>query len=101
VIAGQKFGIFRLFYCPITAAATRRASPPIDGPMISGCPILRSVRLRRLRRGPRGEQGPPVVVPQLIGSRINESYELVFSDSSKEVIPLRPAFERYHRETSE
>jgi hypothetical protein len=37
-------------------------------------------------------------VPQFIGSKINENYDLVrlLSDGSKEVMPLHPAFERYH-----
>jgi hypothetical protein len=30
-----------LVYCSIIAAATRRSPTPIDGPMTSGCPILR------------------------------------------------------------
>ena len=54
-------------------------------------------------RGPRGEKGdtgPLAVAPQLVGSRISEAYELVlvYSDNSKQIVPLRPAFERYHNE---
>jgi hypothetical protein len=54
-------------------------------------------------RGEKGEKGDPGVVPKLIGSRINENYELalVYSDNSKEIVPLRAAFERYHAEASE
>jgi len=45
--------------------------------------------------------GPPAVVPQFLGSRIDENYNLVrvLSDGTKEVMPLRPAFERYHNES--
>ena len=57
-------------------------------------------------RGPRGEKGdkgPPAVVPQLMGSRISEDDQLVlvYSDNTKEIVPLRPAFERYHAEVYE
>ena len=50
--------------------------------------------------GPKGDKGPPAMVPQLIDSRINENYELVlvYSDNSKEIVPLREAFARYHAE---
>ena len=53
-------------------------------------------------RGERGEEGPPAVMPQFLGSRINENYDLirVLSDGSKEVMPLRPAFERFLVEVS-
>jgi len=55
-------------------------------------------------RGLRGEQGPagpPAVVPTSLGAKVNEKYELVrvLSDGTKEVMPLRPAFEQYHRES--
>jgi hypothetical protein len=55
-------------------------------------------------RGPRGEKGdagPPAVVPQLIGAKVDEKYNLirVLSDGSKEVLPLRRAFEQFHQET--
>jgi hypothetical protein len=51
-------------------------------------------------RGEKGDKGPPAVVPQLIGSRISENYEivLVYSDNSKQIVPLRPAFERLYHE---
>ena len=53
-------------------------------------------------RGERGEEGPPAVVPKLVSSEIDENYNLIIvrSDDSREVIPLRPAFERYHSEVS-
>jgi hypothetical protein len=43
------------------------------------------------------------VVRQFLGARVDENYNLlrILSDGSKEIMPLRPAFERYHRETSE
>ena len=57
-------------------------------------------------RGPRGEkgdQGPPAEVPQFLGSRIDENYNLlrILSDGTKEILALRPAFEQFHRETGE
>jgi hypothetical protein len=56
-------------------------------------------------RGPRGEKGDPgpvAVVPTFLGSRIDEHYNLVriLSDGTKEIMPLRPAFERFYAETS-
>jgi hypothetical protein len=55
-------------------------------------------------RGPHGEKGdtgPPAA--QFIGAKVNEKYELVrvLSDGTKEVMPLRPAFEQFFREVSE
>jgi hypothetical protein len=57
-------------------------------------------------RGPRGLdglRGEKGIVPQLVSSEINEAYELTLTraDGSKETIPLRQAFEFYHRESSE
>jgi hypothetical protein len=53
-------------------------------------------------RGPRGEKGdtgPPAA--QFLGSRIDENYNLlrILSDGTKEILALRPAFERYHHES--
>jgi hypothetical protein len=52
--------------------------------------------------GPKGDKGPPAVVPQLVSSKIDEHYNLIIlrSDDSREIIPLREAFERYNLETS-
>jgi hypothetical protein len=54
-------------------------------------------------RGKKGDTGPPAVVPQFLGARVDENYNLlrILSDGSKEIMPLRPAFERYHCETSQ
>jgi len=51
-------------------------------------------------RGERGEEGPPAVVPKFVSSEIDENYNLIIvrSDDSREVIALRPAFERYYAE---
>jgi hypothetical protein len=40
------------------------------------------------------------VVPKFVSSEISENYDLVVlrSDGSQEVIPLRPAFERFYAE---
>jgi hypothetical protein len=53
--------------------------------------------------GPKGDQGPPAEWPQLVSSKIDENYNLTIlrSDNSLEIIPLRDAFERFYRETSE
>jgi hypothetical protein len=42
-------------------------------------------------------------VPQFLGARIDENYNLlrILSDGTKEILPLRPAFEQFHQETSE
>ena len=57
-------------------------------------------------RGPRGEKGdrgPPAEMPQFVGARIDENYNLlrILSDGTKEILPLRPVFERFHAETRE
>lgn len=51
-------------------------------------------------KGDRGERGPPSVAPRLARSYIDENYDLIllWSDESRNVIPLRAAFERYHHE---
>jgi hypothetical protein len=66
-----------------------------------GKPGRRGETGERGPRGEKGDQGPPAVVPQFLGARIDEDYNLlrVLSDGSKEVMPLRPAFERYHNES--
>jgi hypothetical protein len=48
-------------------------------------------------RGERGEEGLPAVVPKFVRSEIDENYNLIIlrSDDSREIIPLRPAFERF------
>jgi hypothetical protein len=63
----------------------------------------RGQRGERGERGPKGEQGPPAEWPQLVSSKIDEHYNLTIlrSDNSLETIPLRDAFERFYRETSE
>jgi hypothetical protein len=54
--------------------------------------------------GPRGEKGDqgPAVMPRLVSSEIDENYNLTIlrSDNSLEIIPLRPAFERFLLETN-
>jgi hypothetical protein len=57
-------------------------------------------------RGPHGEKGdkgPTAVVPQFLGAKIDENYNLirVLSDGTKEIMPLRSAFEQFYREVSE
>jgi hypothetical protein len=51
--------------------------------------------------GPRGMPGEPGA--RFVNSKIDENYNLTIlrADNSLEIIPLREAFERYHRETSE
>jgi hypothetical protein len=41
------------------------------------------------------------VVPQFPGARIDEDYNLlrILSDGTKEILLLRPAFERHHNES--
>jgi len=52
-------------------------------------------------RGEKGDTGPPAVIPQFVGASIDENYNLVrvLNDGTKEIMPLRPAFERYHNES--
>ena len=91
--------------CDGAAFIARRDNPGIIGlgdgwQMMSrqGKPGRKGETGERGLRGEKGDTGPPAVVPQLIGSRIGDNYELilVYSDNSKQIIPLRPAFERYH-----
>jgi hypothetical protein len=57
----------------------------------------RGQRGEKGERGPKGDQGPPGEWPQLVSSEIDENYNLTIlrSDNSLEIIPLRPAFERF------
>jgi hypothetical protein len=79
--------------------------PGPDWQMMSrqGKPGRRGETGERGPRGEKGDTGPPAVVPQFLGARVDENYNLlrILSDGSKEIMPLRPAFERYHYETSE
>jgi len=51
----------------------------------------------------KGDRGPPAVVPVFLGSKIDEHHNLIriLSDSTKETMPLREAFEHYHSEVGE
>jgi hypothetical protein len=57
----------------------------------------------RGRPGEPGPTGPPATMPQIVNSKIDEYYNLTVlrSDNSLEIIPLRPAFERFFAETKD
>lgn len=54
-------------------------------------------------RGPRGEKGEPGEMPRIVATEINENYDLIIlrSDNTREVIALRPGFERFLAEVGE
>jgi hypothetical protein len=64
-----------------------------------GKPGRKGATGERGMRGEKGDTGPPAVVPQFLGARINENYNLlrILSDGTKEILPLRPAFEPYQQ----
>jgi hypothetical protein len=53
-------------------------------------------------RGERGSMGPPAIVPRIATTDIDPQYNLniLYSDGSRDTIPLRPAFEQFFSETS-
>ena len=54
-------------------------------------------------RGEKGEKGDPSEPgPRSVSSELDDNYNLIrtMSDGSRDVIPLRAAFEKYHREVS-
>lgn len=57
----------------------------------------------RGEKGEKGESGKDAIVPRFVSSEIDKNYNLIVSrsDGSREIIPLRAAFEHYHSETSE
>jgi hypothetical protein len=52
-------------------------------------------------RGERGSMGPPASVPRIVTTEIDPHYNLniLYSDGSRDTIPLRPAFEQFFSET--
>jgi hypothetical protein len=108
--ARETYAKLDIVVCDGAAFIARRDNPGIIGvgdgwQMISrqGKPGRPGKEGERGPRGEKGDTGPPAVVPQFIGAKVNEKYELVrvLSDGTKEVMPLRPAFEQFYRETSE
>jgi hypothetical protein len=51
-------------------------------------------------RGERGPTGPLAIAPRIVGSEIDSAYNLnlLYSDGSRDTIPLRPAFEQFFSE---
>jgi len=59
---------------------------------------------KRGQQGPKGERGlmgPPAIMPRIASTDIDPEYHLniLYTDGSRETIPLRPAFEQFCSET--
>jgi hypothetical protein len=52
-------------------------------------------------RGERGPAGPLAIAPRIASSEIDAGYNLnlLYTDGSRDTIPLRPAFEQFFSET--
>ena len=104
----ERYAKLDIVACDGAAFIAKHDSPgmcPGEGWQLMSKQGKRGQRGETGERGPRGEKGdpgPPAVVPQFLGARIDEEYNLlrILSDGSKEIMPLRPAFEKYHSEAA-
>jgi hypothetical protein len=74
---------------------------PGDGWQLLASAGKRGQQGQKGERGERGPTGPLAIVPRITSTNIDAGYNLnlLYTDGSRETIPLRPAFERFFAET--
>jgi hypothetical protein len=74
---------------------------PGDGWQLLASAGKRGQQGQKGERGERGPTGPLATVPRITSTNIDAGYNLnlLYTDGSRDIIPLRPAFEQFFSET--